>query len=71
MRLTLHLSDEGCPQAGDGGQAQLERLVASWFATDPPSDSLVREHVTAVLRAFRAVRGMKAGNLNCRPYRPM
>jgi hypothetical protein len=50
------LDDNGHPQPGDGGQAQLERHIADWLAQrgEHPVESTIRVHVTGWIDEFRA-----------------
>jgi hypothetical protein len=52
--LDVRLDDYGYPEPGDGGQADLEKMVANMFPSDQcPSESVIREHVVKRIEAFR------------------
>ncbi len=50
------LTENGCPEKGDGGQARLEAYVADWLAARAHSagESTVREHVRVWIAGFKA-----------------
>ncbi len=52
MRL---LRDEGFPEPGDGGQAELERHITDWLAVKDhhPTESTVRDHVSEWIAQYR------------------
>jgi hypothetical protein len=65
IKLILRLQEDGVPAEGDGGQAELERYVASLFSPDDcPAPSVIREWVHAIIEAYRRELGLrpKAGN---------
>jgi hypothetical protein len=49
------LEENGCPQAGDGNQAKLERFVASWLEERglEASDSAIHRHVRGCIERYR------------------
>jgi hypothetical protein len=50
------LEENGCPQPGDGRQAELEKHIGNWLADrveDPPSESTIRAHVKARIKLFK------------------
>jgi hypothetical protein len=52
--LFKRLQDDGVPVEGDGGQANLERFVAGFFAPDcSPAPSVIRAKVRSIIEAFR------------------
>lgn len=62
IRLGAHVYANGPPDP-DGGQAQLESMVAEMFEPDNmPSESLIRQKVSRLLAAFEQAANPKAGN---------
>jgi hypothetical protein len=57
VRLGAWLCDNGAPKSGDGGQAQLEKLVSSMFPEHSPSESIIREKVSQAIVVYRKERG--------------
>jgi hypothetical protein len=55
------LRDEGCPSAGDGGQANLERHIAEWLDArgHAAEERSVRNHVKKWIKDQRAELGIK------------
>ncbi len=53
-KLRERLLDDGAPAPGDGGQADLERFVASMFPPDAcPAESVIRSKVGKEINDFR------------------
>jgi hypothetical protein len=53
-KLRARLEDYGAPANGDGGQAELERFVASLFLPDHcPGETVIRERVRKEIQAYR------------------
>ena len=48
------LNADGVPDAGDGGQAKLEKLAVGSFPLDKcPTESVIREHVVKMMEEYR------------------
>jgi hypothetical protein len=53
-KLLERLRDDGIPEAGDGGQAELERFAARLFPADRcPTESVIREKVKEAIETYR------------------
>jgi hypothetical protein len=55
------LIDYGCPESGDGNQAELERHIASWLETrgHDAGESSIRRHVAGWIKERREELGLK------------